>query len=137
MGLTDNQPAKQEIVFRILGNRGESEANTKQEQRTRKGAGKKNNACAHTIVKAASAFKYELGYLVTLLHVVLKCLSRRNTIAYSYSLITCKDLNQQQIDSCYNCTVNLTGNTVANRTSLLPEVLRLFRNAPLWNSLPA
>jgi len=43
--------------------RGESEASTKHESRTRERAQKKKkNACAQTIVQAVPAFKYERGY---------------------------------------------------------------------------
>ena len=55
------------------------------------------------------------------------------TRSHGYSLITYSDLNQQQIDLCYNCTVNLTGNTV-NRTPLLPVAVHLFPNMPPWLS---
>ena len=57
---------------------------------------KKINACTHTIVQAVP--------------VILECLDI--TRSHIYSLITYSDLNEQQINSSYNCTVNLTENTV-------------------------
>ena len=38
--------------------------------------------------------------------------NKRVTRSHVYSCITYSDLNQQQIDSCYNCTLNLTRITV-------------------------
>ena len=54
---------------------------------------------------------YDFNRLITGLHV--------------YSSITYIDLNQQQIASRYNCTVNLTGKIRSNRTPLLPVVSEL------------
>ena len=100
----------------------------------RKSTNSKNNAFLHTIVPAFLAFKYEHGYPVGyFISHDSRMFFKDITRSHGYSLITYSDLNQQQIDLCYNCTVNLTGNTV-NRTPLLLVAVHLFPNMPPWLS---
>ena len=80
-------------------------------RRTRGMEREKMDACTHSIAQAVPAFKYERRYSIgnfTLrdLRIFFKDVTR----SHIYSPITHSDLNQQQIDLCYNCKVNLTGN---------------------------
>ena len=69
----------------------------------------------YQFVQAAFAFKYEHDYPICNFtshqpRMILK--GPRNMIAYLQFCHIQTDLNQQQIDSHYSCTLNLTGNTV-------------------------
>ena len=56
---------------------------------------------AHSILYFGIRYEDRIGFQPT-----------RNTIACLQFDHAQRDLNQQQIDLCYNCTVNLTGNTI-------------------------
>ena len=67
----------------------------------------------HNIVQAVPALKYQCGYIIGYFpsrdpQMFFKYI----TWSHVYSLIMYSDLNQQQIDLRYNCTLNLNGNTV-------------------------
>ena len=111
--ITNTTACGKGIIVRVVSaNRGESKASSKHKLHLRGGA------CVHTIVQAVLAFKYECSYPIGYFtshdpQMFFKYVTRLHV----YSLITYSDLNQQQIDWHYSCTVNLTGNW----TTLLPR----------------
>ena len=74
-----------------------------------RGRARKNNTCTHTIVQAAPVFKYEhsypTGYFTS--HDPQKFFKHARQLHVESSIMY-SHLITQQIDSRYNCAMNLT-----------------------------